>query len=164
MIPRAILFVCLGNICRSPVAQGTFQSLLIKHQGDQIAKKWLIDSAGTSDYHKNESPDPRSQESTAYHGIDISNQRSRQIELKDFEKFDFIFVMDSSNYKNVIKLTDNSLYQKKVHFFLDSTFPNENRQVPDPYFGGKEGFENVFQMLNKASEDWIERWKQEERV
>ncbi len=164
MIPRAILFVCLGNICRSPVAQGTFQSLLIKHQGDQIAKKWLIDSAGTSDYHKNESPDPRSQESTAYHGIDISNQRSRQIELKDFEKFDFIFVMDSSNYKNVIKLTDNSLYQKKFIFFLDSTFPNENRQVPDPYFGGKEGFENVFQMLNKASEDWIERWKQEERV
>jgi len=164
MIPRAILFVCLGNICRSPVAQGTFQSLLIKHQGDQIAKKWLIDSAGTSDYHKNEPPDPRSQESTAYHGINISNQRSRQIELKDFEKFDFIFVMDSSNYKNVIKLTYNSLYRKKVHFFLDSTFPNENRQVPDPYFGGKEGFENVFQMLNKASEDWIERWKQEERI
>ena len=164
MIPRAILFVCLGNICRSPVAQGIFQSSLIKHQGDQIAKKWVIDSAGTSDYHKNESPDPRSQESTVYHGIDISNQRSRQVKLKDFEKFDFIFVMDSSNYKNVIKLTDNSLYQTKVHFFLDSTFPNENRQVPDPYFGGKEGFENVFQMLNKASEDWIERWKQEERI
>ena len=127
MIPRAILFVCLGNICRSPVAQGTFQSLLIKHQGDQIAKKWLIDSAGTSDYHKNESPDPRSQESTAYHGIDISNQRSRQIELKDFEEFDFIFVMDSSNYKNVIKLTDNSYYQKKIHFFLYSSFPYVNR-------------------------------------
>lgn len=118
MIPKAILFVCLGNICRSPVAQGVFQSSLIKHQGSQISKKWLIDSAGTSDYHKNESPDPRSQESAAYHGIDISNQRSRQLELKDFEKFDFIFVMDSSNYKNVTKLTDNSLYQKKVHFFF----------------------------------------------
>ena len=118
MIPRAILFVCLGNICRSPVAQGIFQSSLIKHQGDQIAKKWLIDSAGTSDYHKNESPDPRSQESAVYHGIDISNQRSRQIKLKDFEKFDFIFVMDSSNYKNVIKLTDNSLFQKKNSFFF----------------------------------------------
>jgi protein-tyrosine phosphatase len=72
--------------------------------------------------------------------------------------------MDSSNYKNVIKLTDNSLFQKKIHFFLDSTFPNKNRQVPDPYFGGKEGFENVFQILNKASEDWIERWKQEDRI
>ena len=164
MIPKAILFVCLGNICRSPVAQGIFQNSLIKHQDGHIAKKWLIDSAGTSDYHKNDSPDPRSQESTAYHGIDISKQRSRQIELKDFEKFDFIFVMDSSNYKNVIKLTHNSLYHKKIHFFLDSTFPNENRQVPDPYFGGKEGFEDVFQMLNKASEDWIKRWKQEERA
>ena len=87
-----------------------------KKRSSQISKKWLIDSAGTSDYHKNESPDPRSQESTAYHGIDISNQRSRQIELKDFEEFDFIFVMDSSNYKNVIKLTDNSYYQKKIHF------------------------------------------------
>ncbi len=164
MIPKAILFVCLGNICRSPVAQGIFQNSLIKHQDGHIAKKWLIDSAGTSDYHKNDSPDPRSQESTAYHGIDISKQRSRQIEYKDFEKFDFIFVMDSSNYKNVIKLTHNSLYHKKIHFFLDSTFPNENRQVPDPYFGGKGGFENVFQMLNKASEDWIKRWKQEERA
>tara|TARA_B100001142_G_C14347581_1_gene660673 strand:- start:3174 stop:3674 length:501 start_codon:yes stop_codon:yes gene_type:complete len=158
MTPKSILFVCLGNICRSPVAQGVFQYLLNERIGSDLSKNWILDSAGTSNYHTNEPPDIRAQQSTLIHDIDISHQRSRQFKLDDFDKFDQIFVMDASNYTNVLKLSENPVHKNKIHLFLDSTYPDENRQVPDPYFGGNEGFENVFQMLKKASLNWLNIW------
>jgi len=158
MTPKSILFVCLGNICRSPVAQGVFQYLLNERFGSDLSKNWILDSAGTSNYHNHEPPDIRAQQSTLIHDIDISHQRSRQFKLDDFDKFDQIFVMDASNYKNVLKLSKNSVHKNKIHFFLDSSYPDENRQVPDPYFGGNEGFEKVFQMLKKASVNWLDKW------
>tara|TARA_B100000780_G_scaffold277224_1_gene247430 strand:- start:2515 stop:3012 length:498 start_codon:yes stop_codon:yes gene_type:complete len=156
--PKSILFVCLGNICRSPVAQGVFQDVLTHKIGLSISKKWTIDSAGTSKYHNGESPDHRSQNSTILHGVDISNQKSRHFTSTDFKMFDFIFVMDAMNYSNVLKLSENDSERSKVHFFLDSSFPNQNRQVQDPYLGGSYGFENVYQIVKKASENWLERW------
>lgn len=158
MSPRSILFVCLGNICRSPVAEGVFRHALTKRFGPDRAGLWTLDSAGTSNYHAGESPDPRSQASTLRHGIDISAQRSRPFEAMDFERFDYIMVMDSSNHLNVSNLAEASDHKGKIHLMLDASFPCENRPVPDPYYGGEHGFENVYQLLAEASEKWLDQW------
>ena len=139
-------------------ANQPFYSKTDHYFAENLSKKWFLDSAGTSDYHTQEAPDIRAQQSTLIHNIDISHQRSRQFKLDDFNKFDQIFVMDASNYTNILKLSKNPIHKNKIHLFLDSTYPNENRQVPDPYFGGNDGFENVFQMLKKASLDWLNKW------
>lgn len=158
MSPQSILFVCLGNICRSPVAEGVFRQALTQRISAEKARLWTIDSAGTSDYHAGEAPDPRSQDSALRHGIDISQQQSRPFERIDFEKFDHIMVMDSSNHVNVSRLTDAPSHKQKIHLMLDASFPGENRPVPDPYYGGEHGFENVYQLLAEASEKWLDQW------
>jgi protein-tyrosine phosphatase len=157
MSPRSVLFVCLGNICRSPVAEGVFRHALQQRFGAASAA-WRVDSAGTSDYHAGQAPDPRSQASALRHGVDISGQRSRAFSAADFEEFDHILVMDSSNHVNVCRLTDNPSHLAKVQLMLDVSFPGENKPVPDPYYGGDHGFENVYQLLAQASEDWLEQW------
>lgn len=136
--------VCLGNICRSPLAHGILQNKLPEDQ-------YFIDSAGTSGYHNGEKPDSRSIEVARNYGIDISNQRSRKFTVSDFDKFDKIYVMDKSNYKNVITMARNSEDKAKVELILDYT-NSENQEVPDPYYGGAEGFNNVYKLLNNACE------------
>jgi len=158
MSPRSVLFVCLGNICRSPIAEGVFKTALIKRIGSEEAANWTIDSAGTSSYHTGEAPDPRSQASARVHGVDISNQRSRSFETSDFERFDHILVMDSSNHSNVLAMTDNLEAHSKVALMLDASFPGQNKPVPDPFYGGEHGFEHVYQLLAQASEDWLDQW------
>ncbi len=158
MNPRSVLFVCLGNICRSPVAEGVFKDALEKRVGKESAALWRIDSAGTSSYHAGEAPDPRSQASARIHGVDISKQRSRPFEASDFERFDHILVMDSSNHVNVLKLSSQEAHSQKVSLMLEASFPGQNKPVPDPYYGGEHGFEHVFQLLAQASEDWIDQW------
>jgi protein-tyrosine phosphatase len=137
-----ILMVCLGNICRSPLAEGIMRS--------KLSNDFIVDSAGTGGWHAGELPDKRSIATAKNKGLDITNQRARQFKISDFESFDYIYVMDNSNYKDVVALAPNEEAKSKVMLILNEIFPNENVDVPDPYYGGQDGFENVFNMLNEA--------------
>lgn len=135
--------VCLGNICRSPLAEGVLESKL-------SSNAFFIDSAGTSGHHVGELPDGRSIEVGLKYGIDITNQRSRKFTKSDFKEFDLIFAMDESNYHNIVAMSDDEKDIQKVKMILNEIHPNENRNVPDPYYGGNQGFENVYRMLDEA--------------
>lgn len=135
--------VCLGNICRSPLAEGILASKLPKN-------KFKIDSAGTGSWHIGNSPDERSIAVAKKNKIDISKQKGRQFNIADFDYFDYIFVMDNTNYKDVINLAKSTSEKEKVTLILNELFPNENVDVPDPYFGLQDGFENVYKMLDEA--------------
>lgn len=137
--------VCLGNICRSPLAEGIMRS---KVNSDEV----FVDSAGTAAYHVGELPDARSIEVARKYGIDITYQRARKFEVSDFDNFDEIFVMDDSNYQNVLWKARNAEDEIKVKMILNESQPNSNKSVPDPYYGGNQGFENVYQMLDEACE------------
>jgi len=138
--------VCLGNICRSPLAEGILQSKLPKD-------KFFIDSAGTGNYHVGDPPDPRSVKIAKKYGLDISNQRGRQFTTSDFDKFDYIYVMDSSNYQNVIRLARNEQDIAKVKMILNEIYKNQDYDVPDPYTGGIQGFESTYKMLDEACQE-----------
>ena len=131
-----ILFVCLGNICRSPLAEG-----ILRHINPDIT----VDSAGTSNYHIGSPPDRRMIETAQSYGIDISSLAARQFTTEDFNRFDKIFIMDDENYRNVVALAENESHIEKVHY----TLPKQNN-VPDPYFGGKDGFIQVYEILDEA--------------
>lgn len=143
-----ILMVCLGNICRSPVAEGIMRSKLQEFNLEGV----LVDSAGTSNYHTGEHPDKRSTANAKKHGVDISKLVARQFNENDFEEFDHIFVMDESNYTDVISMAKNSHHKKKVRMILEVLHPDTRMPVPDPYFGGEQGFEDVFILLDQACE------------
>ncbi|GAA4302741.1 low molecular weight protein-tyrosine-phosphatase [Aestuariibaculum suncheonense] len=138
-----ILMVCLGNICRSPLAEGILKSKLPQNN-------FTVDSAGTANYHSGSQPDQRSIAVARKYGLDISNLKARQFVVSDFDSFDYIYVMDESNYQNVLSLARNEDDKAKVEFILNETYPNQNHPVPDPYYGGNEGFENVYNMLDEA--------------
>ena len=137
-----ILMVCLGNICRSPLAEGILQS---KTDSSTI---W-VDSAGTSGYHVGSLPDKRSIAVAKAHGIDISYQRCRKFSVNDFSTFDYIFVMDNSNYNDVISLARSVEEKEKVRLILNEVNLSVT-EVPDPYYGGPNGFEYVFELLDNA--------------
>lgn len=141
-----VLMVCLGNICRSPLAQGVFE---------QLAQDYSItvDSAGTANYHSGASPDKRSQLTAKRHGIDISSQRARQFTTADFRDFDYIFVMDRTNLSNVLSLACNEQDSAKVALLLGED------EVEDPYYGGDDGFEIVYQKIDAACREIIAQWK-----
>ena len=140
---KKVLMVCLGNICRSPLAEGILQS---KVDADTV----FVDSAGTAAYHVGNKPDERYIEVAAKYGLNIRNQRARKFEVKDFDEFDIIFAMDESNYQNILMLARNEEDEQKVKMILNESNPNENLSVPDPYYGGNQGFENVYTMLDEA--------------
>lgn len=140
-----VLMVCLGNICRSPLAEG-----ILKSKVD--SSKVYIDSAGTSDYHIGHSPDDRSVSVAKQNKLDITAQKGRQFQPSDFDEFDYIYVMDMSNYKDVIAQARKEEDKEKVSLILDEIFPGENVEVPDPYHGGNDGFEKVYKMLDEACE------------
>ncbi|WP_406684146.1 low molecular weight phosphotyrosine protein phosphatase [Seonamhaeicola sp. MEBiC1930] len=137
-----ILMVCLGNICRSPLAEGILKS--------KLSSEFKVDSAGTANYHTGSQPDKRSIAVARKHGLDISNLRGRQFTIHDFDTFNFIYVMDESNYQNVINLARNQEDIDKVEMILNLVYPDKNYDVPDPYYGGNQGFENVYNMLDEA--------------
>lgn len=151
-----ILMVCLGNICRSPMAEGLVRDRLEEEGIDAI-----LDSAGTSNYHIGEAPDSRAQENMRKNGHDITNLRARQFTKTDFKDFDRIYVMDQSNYQNVVRLADTETEKERVHLFLDHIAPGEGLEVPDPYFGGEGGFQSVYNMLSEATEVVINELKHE---
>jgi protein-tyrosine phosphatase len=138
-----ILMVCLGNICRSPLAEGILASKLPKN-------KFRVDSAGTGPWHIGHSPDVRSIAVAKKNRINISNQKGRQFCKSDFDTYDYIFVMDNSNYENVVDLAETKDQKEKVNLILNELFPNENVDVPDPYFGLPNGFEIVYNMLDEV--------------
>ncbi len=138
-----ILMVCLGNICRSPLAEGILTSKLPQD-------KFIVDSAGTGSWHIGKAPDTRSIAIAKQYQLDISKQKGRQFKTTDFDTFDYIFVMDKSNYNDVIHLAKNETHKAKVQIILNELYPNENVDVPDPYYGISNGFETVYQMLDQA--------------
>ena len=146
---QRILMVCLGNICRSPLAEGILKS---KAKNLNIQ----VDSAGTISFHAGKLPDNRSIAIAKKYNIDITNQRSRKFIPEDFERFDKIYVMDSSNYTDVVQQAKNQTQIGKVEMILNLVFPGENVDVPDPYYGGKNGFEQVYKMLDEACDKIIE--------
>ncbi|MCH3885656.1 low molecular weight protein-tyrosine-phosphatase [Tenacibaculum aquimarinum] len=137
-----ILMVCLGNICRSPLAEGILQS--------KVADSIFVDSAGTAGYYEGRLPDSRSIDVAKKHGIDIANQKCRKFNVQDFGNFDLIYVMDQGNYVEVRNVSRNENDMQKVKMILNEVYPNSNKSVPDPYFGGDLGFENVYEMLDEA--------------
>ena len=140
-----ILMVCLGNICRSPLAEGILASKLPKNLFE-------VDSAGTGSWHIGRSPDTRSIAVAKKNKLDISQQKGRQFQTTDFENFDYIYVMDQSNYDDVLSLATTEQQQQKVKIILDELFPNEKVDVPDPYYGLSNGFEMVYNMLDEVCE------------
>ena len=144
MEPTKILMVCLGNICRSPLAQGILDS--------KITSNTVVDSAGTAAYHVGNPPDPRSIAVAKQNGIPISQFRARKFTREDFKNFNHIYVMDQSNYKDVIGLAETREEQEKVCLLL----PDE-KEVPDPYYGGPEGFESCYCLLDDACTQMVKK-------
>lgn len=148
----SVLFVCTGNICRSPTAEGVFRKFI---QREGLTDSIQIDSAGTHDYHMGNPPDKRAQAAAAKRGYDLSAQRARQISNEDCERFDYVLVMDEANYRIVKPQC------AKTQKFL-SFAPNVNEEdVPDPYYGGSGGFEQVLDMVEAASEGLLARIRKE---
>jgi protein-tyrosine phosphatase len=137
--------VCLGNICRSPLAEGILAAKLPKTQ-------FIVDSAGTGDYHIGKQPDTRSISIAKKNGIDITTQKARQFSEKDFDDFDYIYAMDQTNFRAILKLAKNKRQQAKVKLILNEIFSGENVDVPDPYFGLENGFINVYNLLDEVCE------------
>ena len=142
---KKVLMVCLGNICRSPLAEGILKSKI-------NTSKIFVDSAGTAAYHVDNLADERSIEVAKKYGIDITNQKARKFTVKDFDAFDVIYAMDESNYQNILMLARNSDDEEKVQLILNVIDVDKNASVPDPYYGGNQGFENVYKMLDEACE------------
>lgn len=148
--------VCLGNICRSPLAQGILESKI-----SQKNLNWEVDSSGTSAWHEGEQPDSRSIEIARENQIKISHQRARQFKLKDFEQFDLILAMDTENYNYLIQIAPNQ-YLQKVNMIMNFLYPGENQVVPDPYYNG--GFQFVYDLLDKACDALIAEYITETKV
>lgn len=139
-----ILMVCLGNICRSPLAEGIMQAKIL-HRG----LDWQVDSAGTGAWHVGEAPDPRSRQIARQEGLNIDHQRARQIQLSDFDDFDLILTMDSSNYQKVVRLAHDKQQRDKVQLILEMAHPQHPADVPDPYWDDN-GFRQVYDLLDEA--------------
>lgn len=143
-----VLFVCMGNICRSPLAHGLFEDRVEKAG---LSEKISIDSAGTHAYHVGNSPDPRSQQTAQSHGIDLSSQRARQVTASDFERFDYVLAMDNDNYALLSAQCPDG-HQHKLKLFLEFASQLDETEVPDPYYGGDSGFEQVYQLIDVAAD------------
>lgn len=144
-----ILMVCLGNICRSPLAEGIL-SLKGKHLNLEV------DSAGTAAYHIGKQPDIRSIEIANKYTIDLNQQRARQFSRADFDKFDIIYAMDTNNYAHLISLASNETERNKIRMILNEIHPKAYQSVPDPYYGGENGFQDIYNMLDKACDKIIQ--------
>ncbi len=149
-----ILMVCLGNICRSPLAEGILQEKVQKAGLD-----WQIESAGTNGYHTGEPPHRLSIKVAKENGIDISQQRSRKFTAADFEEFDLLYAMANDVLTDMNEICENELYTKKVKLFLDESFPGEQKEVPDPWYGEEEGYHEVFEIINNNCNNIIKKYK-----
>ncbi|HXW11016.1 MAG TPA: low molecular weight protein-tyrosine-phosphatase [Steroidobacteraceae bacterium] len=142
-----VLFVCMGNICRSPTAEGVFREFARRHAPDLELE---IDSAGTHDYHVGEPPDPRALKAASTRGLDISGLRARQVEAADFERFDLILAMDRLNYETLRERSPPA-FRSRIRLLLEFADDASREDVPDPYYGGPKGFEEVLDLLEDAA-------------
>ncbi len=147
-----ILMVCLGNICRSPLAEGILRKKIEERKLD-----WEVDSAGTGSWHIGEKPDPRSILTARNHGIDITHQRARQFAAEDLDRFDLVLAMDPSNYRDILRFATSDEHKEKVHLIMNFLHPGNNEAVPDPYWND-DGFERVYTMLDLACDKLIEHF------
>lgn len=147
MIRTRVLFVCMGNICRSPTAEGVFRRIVREAGLDQVVH---IDSAGTHDYHIGKSPDRRAQEAAGGRGYDLSDLTARQVSRRDFAEFDRILAMDRDNLNDLLRICPAE-HRGKVRLFLSHSEQFSGQEVPDPYYGGSQGFEQVLDMVEDAA-------------
>lgn len=157
---KKFLFVCLGNICRSPAAEGVFKDLLNK---ESIADQFFVDSCGTSNAHAGEKADSRMRASASNRGIELTSI-SRGFRDEDFEKFDFIVTMDNSNYFNIMARLPSEEYEKKILKMADFVIKQDFDEVPDPYYGGQGGFELVLNILEEGSINLLKKIMEEEKA
>jgi protein-tyrosine phosphatase len=150
-----VLFVCMGNICRSPLAQGIFEEI-VRREG--LEDEVFVDSAGTGSWHVGHPPDERAQRSASSRGLDLSAQRARRVTPYDCQSFDYILTMDEKNYRAVAALCRGR--GAEVRPFLDFAPDRSEREVPDPFYGGAEGFEHVMDLVEEASEGLLEEIKE----
>ncbi|SIT65644.1 protein tyrosine phosphatase [Ectothiorhodosinus mongolicus] len=149
-----VLFVCMGNICRSPTAQAVFEHVLMR---EGLADRIRVDSAGTHAYHIGNPPDKRATEAALRRGIDLSVQRARRVTTEDFDNFDYVLVMDQQNLRDLP--TPGANARAKVQLFMDFAPHWPEREVPDPYYGGAQGFERVLDMIEDASKGLLQHIK-----
>jgi len=147
-----VLFVCMGNICRSPMAEGVFRKRLRQRAGDLGIK---IDSAGTHGYHDGSPPDERAQAAAARRGVDISSLAARRVAAEDFDRFDFILAMDVDNLEFLVERSEPE-HHEKIQLFLDYSRTRTGSEVPDPYYGGPTGFERVLDLIEEAADGLLE--------
>jgi protein-tyrosine phosphatase len=147
-----VLFVCMGNICRSPTAEGVFTKLITEKK---LTSRFTIDSAGTHAYHVGNPPDARAQQAALKRGVELQQLRARKVHSSDFEYFDYVLAMDDDNYSILIHQCPDE-YKDKVKYFLDYAPHLGVREVPDPYYGEKLGFEQVLDMVEDASLGFLE--------
>ena len=155
-----ILFVCMGNICRSPTAEGVFRHKVIEAG---LEDRIHIDSAGTIAYHIGHPPDPRAQKAALKRGIDLSAQRARKVTSADFEEFDFVIAMDSDNHDELEAICPLD-HEDRLHMFLKFAQHNRETDVPDPYYGGGNGFETVLDLIEDASEGLLQHLQEHKLV
>jgi len=155
-----VLFVCMGNICRSPTAEGVFAKL-IKEQN--LEEYFFIDSAGTHAYHIGEPPDLRAQHTALERDVKLNHLRARKVIMADFEDFDFLLAMDADNYAVLMEASPEE-YKDKISYFLDYAPHLKTREVPDPYYGGKYGFERVLDLIEVASEGFLSNLQKAGRI
>jgi protein-tyrosine phosphatase len=148
-----ILMVCLGNICRSPLAEG-----ILQHKALKAGLNWQVDSAGTNGYHTGEPPHDLSRKVAMQNGIDISHQRSRRFIAEDFENYDLIYAMAADVLHDMKRIAKNNFDTNKVSLFLEAAFPGEERDVPDPWFGGEDGYHDVFEIINTNCDSIIKKY------
>jgi len=151
-----VLFVCMGNICRSPTSEGLFQHIVTEAG---LQDKIQIDSAGTHAFHVGNPPDPRATAAAKLRGIDLTSQRARQVSADDFKTFDYILAMDNSNHADLSELCPAG-EEHRLHLFLDFAPQTHTQEVPDPYYGGEQGFEHVLNLVEQAAEGLLEDIKQ----
>lgn len=155
-----VLFVCMGNICRSPTAEGVFTQM-IKKLG--LDKQIQVDSAGTHAYHVGEAPDSRAQEAARKRGIELAQLRGRQVVSSDMIEFDYILAMDNENYDSLLNICPEG-YESRVNLFLSHAADSDVEEVPDPYYGGTNGFDSVLDMTEEASKGLLEKIRKEKNL
>lgn len=143
--PMKILMVCLGNICRSPLAEG-----ILQQKAAQAGLDWQVDSAGTNGYHIGEAPHRLSQKVALQHGIDISGQRSRKFKPEDFSSYDLIYVMAADVATEMMRIAGDNFVPEKVKLLMNEVYPDQNMDVPDPWYGPEKGYHEVYDMIDKA--------------
>ena len=149
-----ILMVCLGNICRSPLAEG-----ILQQKAFEAGLNWSIESAGTNGYHTGEAPHPLSQKVAKLNGIDICHQRSRQFVPSDFDQYDKIYALAGDVYDEIRRIARNKFDPSKVDLLMNELYPGKNMDVPDPWYGPEPGYHDVFAMISEASKEIIQKYR-----